>query len=130
MPSDQPTFLNPFIVLVLLYIVSIVFFHFVEGWSFLDAAYFTTITITTIGYGDIVPVTPLGKIGVIALVFAGVSTAFYVISYLAVYREKAVDPHIQKRLRILQSMTSLHSRKMDKEDLTRIKKKIQGVKFS
>ena len=130
MASEQPGFLNPFIVLALLYILSVAFFHFVEGWSFLDAAYLTTMTISTVGYGDVTPATTVGKIGAIALVFAGVSTAFYVISYLALFREKAVDPHIQKRLRILQSMTTLQSKKMKKEEFNRIKKKIQGVKFS
>ena len=37
-------------------------FHFLEGWSYLDAIYFCVISAATIGYGDFVPTTPLAKI--------------------------------------------------------------------
>lgn len=45
------------------------FYHFVEKLKWLDAIYFSTITLTTVGYGDIVPKTDAGKL----------FTAFYVI---------------------------------------------------
>lgn len=131
MPSERTTTLFiPLVVLLLIYIVSIVFFHLVEGWSFLDAAYFTTMSISTVGYGDIIPKTELGKLGAIVLIFSGVSVAFYVISHLGVLREKKVDPHIQKRIDVLKSITALHTTNVKKGELKRIKKKIQGVKFS
>jgi voltage-gated potassium channel len=122
--------LNPIVILVLIYIVSIVFFHFVEDWTYLDAAYFTTMSITTVGYGDVAPDTDIGKLGAMALVFAGVSIAFYIISHLGLLREKKVDPHIQKRLEVLRSITLLQSKKIKKGDARRLRKKIQGVKFS
>lgn len=37
-------------------------YHRLEGWSYLNALYFTVITLTTIGYGDFTPQTNLGKI--------------------------------------------------------------------
>lgn len=39
-----------------------VFYHLVEKFSWLDSFYFTFITLATIGYGDLVPKTPAGKI--------------------------------------------------------------------
>ncbi len=37
-------------------------FHHVEKWGWLDSIYFTVVTITTIGFGDLTPQTSLGKI--------------------------------------------------------------------
>ena len=55
-------------------LVSIVFFHHVEHWNWLNSYYFTIITIATVGYGDFVPTTPAGKIGATILVFIGIGT--------------------------------------------------------
>ena len=30
-------------------------YHYLEGWSWLDSAYFSVITFTTVGYGDFSP---------------------------------------------------------------------------
>jgi voltage-gated potassium channel Kch len=62
---------------------SIFFFHEVEGWRYLDSAYFTTITMMTVGYGDFAPLTDLGKIGAIFLAFSGILTVFYLFSSVA-----------------------------------------------
>mmetsp|Transcript_28266 Transcript_28266/g.68783 ORF Transcript_28266/g.68783 Transcript_28266/m.68783 type:complete len:1112 (-) Transcript_28266:645-3980(-) len=37
-------------------------FYFIEGFSFVDSWYFTTVLLTTVGYGDIVPHTKGGKL--------------------------------------------------------------------
>jgi len=47
------------------------FYRIVEGWSLLDAAYFSVATIATVGYGDLAPQTALGKIFTIGI-FAGI----------------------------------------------------------
>lgn len=36
-------------------------YHWVEGWGWLDALYFSVITISTVGYGDFSPQTAIGK---------------------------------------------------------------------
>jgi len=50
------------LVLLVLYVISAIFYHYEEGWGYLDCVYFVTMTITTIGYGDFAPHTAEGKI--------------------------------------------------------------------
>lgn len=48
-----------------------VFFHHVEGWSWLDSYFFTVVTLSTVGYGELVPQTPVGKIGTTVFILTG-----------------------------------------------------------
>ncbi len=49
----------------------------IEGWRYIDSAYFTVATVTTVGYGDIVPQTDIGKIFTMFFSFIGIGMAFY-----------------------------------------------------
>lgn len=55
-------------------------FMTIEDKPLLDAAYFVIVTMATVGYGDIHPVTALGKIFSIALIIMGVGTFLGVIA--------------------------------------------------
>lgn len=124
----RKSLLIPVLLLAALYVLSIVFFHFAEGWAYLDAAYFTTATITTVGYGDIVPSTEVGKVGSIILIFSGVSIGLYVISHLGSLRERKIDPHVQRRLEVLRNLTALQTGHVKKEEIDRIKEKLTRKK--
>ena len=49
-------------------------YHNIEGWGYLDSLYFSTVTLGTIGYGDMTPKTDLGKAFTIGYIIFGVST--------------------------------------------------------
>lgn len=52
--------------------VGTVFFHNIEKMSYLDALYFSVMTLTTVGYGDLAPQSAFGKIFSIVYIFVGV----------------------------------------------------------
>jgi len=53
--------IQPFIVLHVIIIVGIVGYMSIESASFIDALFMTTISITTVGYGEVVPLSESGK---------------------------------------------------------------------
>src|SRR5271165_2632601 len=67
------------ILLVLLVIVGVVGFHFIEGWSYFDGFYMVLTTITTIGYGEIHPLSHTGRVFNTFIIVAGVGLALLLI---------------------------------------------------
>lgn len=62
--------------------IGAVFYHYVEGLSWLDSFYFCVITLTTVGYGDITPQTDIGKVFTIFYILIGVGIIAGSLSYL------------------------------------------------
>ncbi len=108
MPQNDP-FHRPYLLLVmrgfkaltllamvLLIIASgTVFFHHIEGWSWLDSYFFTVVTLSTVGYGSFVPVTAAGKIGTTIFIFIGLGIFAVAIQQFGSFAVRKREEHTE-----------------------------------
>lgn len=69
----------PVFVIVVLLTIGTVYLHNNESWSYVDSFYFSTITLTTVGYGDLVPTRDSTKIFISIYAIFGIGIMLYVL---------------------------------------------------
>jgi voltage-gated potassium channel Kch len=57
-------------------------FHYLEKWSWVDSFYFSAVSLTTVGYGDITPTTDSGKIIAVLYLLTGIGVIAAMINNL------------------------------------------------
>jgi voltage-gated potassium channel len=65
--------------LLLIVLFGIVGYHSIEGWSLFDSLYMTVISLTTVGFGEIHPMTSAGKSFTMLLIVTGVGSFAFII---------------------------------------------------
>lgn len=73
---------------IILIVIGTTFYRFFENWSWVDSYYFSVMTLTTVGYGDITPVTDIGKIFTTLYVLGGLGVVFAFLQALATRQTK------------------------------------------
>src|SRR3989338_5246013 len=68
------------IVLATVLLVGIVGFHYIEGWPWFDGLYMTLITMTTIGYTEVHPMSPAGRVFNVFLIIAAVMAGGFLVA--------------------------------------------------
>jgi voltage-gated potassium channel len=69
----DPQFRSLVFLVVVTLLGGTIFYSLEEGWSVMDAFYFSVTTLTTVGLGDLTPETTLGKLFTVVYIFAGLS---------------------------------------------------------
>ena len=67
------------VVLVLLLVGGTAGYHWIEGWGLTDSLYMVIITLSTVGYGEVQPLSEAGRWFTLLLIVGGVSLVTYVV---------------------------------------------------
>jgi len=54
-------------------------FHYIEGWSWFDSLYMVVISVTTVGYGEVMPLSAPGRLFAMVVILSGVGVGSYVL---------------------------------------------------
>jgi voltage-gated potassium channel len=65
-------------------LIGTIYYASAEGWRLLDALYFSVVTLTTIGYGDLAPTTDGAKVFTIVYSLVGIGIIAAFVTSLAV----------------------------------------------
>jgi voltage-gated potassium channel len=71
--------------LTVVFVIGTAGYWLIEGWTLLESLYMTAITISTVGYSEIEPLSSGGKIFSIFLIIGGVGIMFYTVTIVAEY---------------------------------------------
>ncbi len=79
----------------------------IEGWSFLDALYMTIITISTVGYQEVAPLSVASKVFSVVLIVVGVGAMLYTLTTVVQYLLEGHLANIWGRRRMKDRITRL-----------------------
>ncbi|HEY9862214.1 MAG TPA: potassium channel protein [Candidatus Obscuribacterales bacterium] len=96
------------IALVGVFLIGTVWYRWVEGWRWLDAAYMTVITLATVGFLEVHELGDRGRLFTIILIFMGVMAIGYIVNR---FTEALIQGYfqaglqLQQRRRIMESLS-------------------------
>ncbi|PIZ51220.1 hypothetical protein COY27_04315 [Candidatus Woesearchaeota archaeon CG_4_10_14_0_2_um_filter_33_13] len=89
------------ITVVALLIIGTFVYHAVEDWSYMDAFYFSSISLSTRGYGELHPTTAFSKIFTVFYLFIGVAFILYTMSSFIGYFVQQHEPKLHKKVNLI-----------------------------
>jgi voltage-gated potassium channel Kch len=101
---DPETQALPFVAAALLLTGTIFYWHF-EDWTVIQALYFSVVTLTTIGYGDLHPTSAGTEIFTIIYILTGLGVFVALLASVAdqYIKQKSESPSARERLRARRS---------------------------
>ena len=92
----DPTFRAMASLVVVLLVTGTIFYSIYEDWTLLESLYFSVITLTPVGYGDLAPTSALTKTFTIVYILMGLGVLFSFLSMIAV---AAAEARVERRER-------------------------------
>lgn len=92
-----------------LVVIGVVGYIVIEGWNFLEALYMVVITLATVGYKEVHPLSTAGTIFTILLIVFGVITLYYVVRVMGEYllANRLDEKHKLKQIKVqIQNLTN------------------------
>jgi hypothetical protein len=90
----DPATRGPLLLVVSLLIAGTAFYTLVEGWTVVDAFYFSAMSLGTVGYGDLVPETDVGKLFTVFYVLVGIGI---LVSFFTTLTAKMLSLQAERR---------------------------------
>lgn len=90
----HPRFLLLLLIILVLLGTGVIGYMLLEGWGWLDALYMTVIALSTVGFGEVHPLSPTGRFFTIILIVLGLGFIVYGLDYLVSTR---LDTLFQRR---------------------------------
>lgn len=84
-------------------------YRIIEGWSWHDALFMTVITLSSVGYGEVRPLSVIGEIFTIGLILLGVGGMAYTVSMLADYLIAGELNGVLRRQRMARAIQKLRN---------------------
>ncbi len=94
--SPMHSFFRLLLILIILPLIGTLGFHWIEGWRWIDSLYMAFITLSTVGYELVHPLSDAGKVFIIVYLGLGFSVFFYSLTQIG---EMAVGGDLQRLLR-------------------------------
>lgn len=98
---NKKHFLTLLLLVAGLVIIGVAGYMIIEQWNFLESLYMVVITLATVGYREIHPLSPAGTIFTILLIVFGIVTLYYVIRVMGEYilRSRFDEQYQLKRMK-------------------------------
>jgi voltage-gated potassium channel len=91
-----------------IFLIGTLWYHYIEGWTWLESAYMTTITLATVGFMEIHPLGDRGRIFTICLILMGLLTIGYIVNR---FTEALIQGYFQEGIRMRQEKQAIESLK-------------------
>ena len=78
-------------------LIGMLFYHWFEGWSYLDALYFCVVSLATVGYGDLSPTTPITRLFTIVYLINGIVILLALFDRIRIVRTQRLGRLVERR---------------------------------